>query len=374
VSVPSTPAVAITSPLNEASFASPASIPITVNTAAGGGASVTRVDFYSGTDLVASSTSAPWGATWSNVGPGTYQLTAVVTNNGGVTATSAPISITVTQGSLSVSIDSGLDGSTVGDGAVTITGRIQAPPNSSVTANGAVGTVLADGRFYVNGVPLTPGSNVITVSVTDPDGNAASQSISVSSSGAGPFVVTVTPTDGIAPLVVAFSVANPNNTAFTSIEFDFNGDGISDYTATDLASADPIVTLNAGYSMTKVTVKNGSNVIYTFSQPIYVYTAIDRYNVVKGVLSSVLDRLKAGNGDSASNLFVENRRDDYKTLFAGMGASLASIASQLGSIRGGSFSGDFAEMIIVRTTSSGSVAYPIHLVRESDGVWRIEGM
>jgi hypothetical protein len=374
VTVPPAPTVSITSPANGASFASPATVAINVNAVGGTGASVTRVDYYSGSDLIGFSTASPWTFTWTNVGPGTYSLTAKVTDSNAGTGTSSPVSVTVTQGALAITADAGFDGSTVSDGAVTVTGTIQAPPNSSVTVSGTSGMVLADGRFYVNGVPLSTGANALTLAVTDPDGNTTSQNISVNSGGPGLFKVTVTPTDGIAPLAVAFSVKNPSNTPFTSIEFDINGDGITDYTASDLASANPIFTMSAGYTVAKVTVQNGSTIVYTFKQPIYVYTPIDRYNVVKGALSNVLNRLKAGNGDSAGNLFVESRRDEYKALFASMGASLASIASQLGTIRGGSFAGDFAELIIVRNTSSGTVAYPIHLVRDPDGVWRIEGM
>jgi hypothetical protein len=57
-----------------------------------------------------------------------------------------------------------------------------------------------------------------------------------------------------------------------------------------------------------------------------------------------------------------------------MGTSLGSVANQLGTVTGGTFVNRFAELIIVRDPGSGPVGYPIHLVRDPDGVWRIEGM
>jgi hypothetical protein len=45
--------------------------------------------------LIGVDTASPFAVTWSNVGPGTYTLTAVATDNGGATTTSNPVAITV---------------------------------------------------------------------------------------------------------------------------------------------------------------------------------------------------------------------------------------------------------------------------------------
>src|SRR5262249_47723622 len=52
-------------------------------------------DFYANSTLLGTSTSAPYGITWSNVSAGTYSLTAVATDNGGAITTSGAVSITV---------------------------------------------------------------------------------------------------------------------------------------------------------------------------------------------------------------------------------------------------------------------------------------
>jgi hypothetical protein len=89
------PTVSITSPLTGASFLAPASITIDVSASDSDG-TVTQVDFYQGTTLLGSSTTAPYQFTWNSVAAGTYDLTAKATDNGGFYTISLPVTVTVT--------------------------------------------------------------------------------------------------------------------------------------------------------------------------------------------------------------------------------------------------------------------------------------
>jgi hypothetical protein len=88
------PTVSISSPVNNTSFNAPASIVINA-TAADNNGTVTQVAFYNGTTLLGTDTSSPYSFTWSNVGAGSYALTARATDNAGATTTSATVNITV---------------------------------------------------------------------------------------------------------------------------------------------------------------------------------------------------------------------------------------------------------------------------------------
>jgi hypothetical protein len=90
-----TPTVAITSPINNASFTAPASV--TINANASDNSSVANVEFYSGTNLLGSDNSSPYSFAWNNVAVGSYILTAIVTDNLGAFTISAPVTITVKQ-------------------------------------------------------------------------------------------------------------------------------------------------------------------------------------------------------------------------------------------------------------------------------------
>lgn len=91
------PTVAITSPTEGATFTAPASITITADASDSDG-SVTQVDFYRGSNVIGTATSAPYSVTWNNVAAGSYALTAVATDNLGATVTSAPVNVTVLPG------------------------------------------------------------------------------------------------------------------------------------------------------------------------------------------------------------------------------------------------------------------------------------
>ena len=48
--------------------------------------------------------------------------------------------------------------------------------------------------------------------------------------------------------------------------------------------------------------------------------------------------------------------------------------AQFGTISSATFGLDFGELVVTKTRSGTTYAYPIELVRGFDGVWRIDGM
>ena len=92
------PSVALTSPTNGASFTAPASITMTAAASDPDG-TVKRVDFFAGSTLVGSATSAPFTFTWSNAPAGGYSLTAKAVDNLDAATTSTGVTISVTPGS-----------------------------------------------------------------------------------------------------------------------------------------------------------------------------------------------------------------------------------------------------------------------------------
>ncbi len=87
------PTVAITSPTTGATVSTSFTIDAT---AADSDGTVTSVDFYDGTTLLNTDTAAPYSYAWSGAATGSHALTAVATDNGGLTTTSAVVNVTVT--------------------------------------------------------------------------------------------------------------------------------------------------------------------------------------------------------------------------------------------------------------------------------------
>ena len=89
------PTVSLTAPANNSSFAAPATINLTAAAADSDG-SVSKVEFFQGATLIATDTTSPYSATWSNVAAGTYTLTAKATDNRNAVTTSTAVTVTVT--------------------------------------------------------------------------------------------------------------------------------------------------------------------------------------------------------------------------------------------------------------------------------------
>ncbi|MEO6453065.1 MAG: Ig-like domain-containing protein, partial [Ginsengibacter sp.] len=91
---PIAPTVSVTSPIDSASFAAPASIIINAIANDEDG-SVSKVDFYEGNTLLGTDNASPYTFTWNNVAAGTYIITAKAMDNGSLVTTSSPVTISV---------------------------------------------------------------------------------------------------------------------------------------------------------------------------------------------------------------------------------------------------------------------------------------
>lgn len=91
------PTVSLTSPSGGAVFTAPATISIAANASDPDG-TISKVEFFNGSTSVGVDNSAPYTATISNAAAGSYNITAVATDNSGATTTSSAVSVTVNGG------------------------------------------------------------------------------------------------------------------------------------------------------------------------------------------------------------------------------------------------------------------------------------
>ena len=94
VKTPLPPSVSLTSPITNTRYNAPASIQLTADASDADG-SISKVEFFYGTTLLATKTTAPYTFTWENMAVGNYTLTAKATDNSGLKTTSAPVSVNV---------------------------------------------------------------------------------------------------------------------------------------------------------------------------------------------------------------------------------------------------------------------------------------
>ncbi|RPE12114.1 T9SS C-terminal target domain-containing protein [Chitinophaga lutea] len=88
------PTVSMTAPTNGATFSAPATVNIAANASDSDG-SITKVEFFEGSNKLGEDLVSPYNFSWSGVAAGSYSLTAKATDNAGGTKTSTAVNITV---------------------------------------------------------------------------------------------------------------------------------------------------------------------------------------------------------------------------------------------------------------------------------------
>ncbi|HEV2329924.1 MAG TPA: PQQ-dependent sugar dehydrogenase [Verrucomicrobiae bacterium] len=147
------PIVSITSPTNGAPFAAPAVVPITATATDQNGGTITNVAFFDGTTFLAQTNTSPYIVTVT-FAAGSHPLTAVATDNVGLSATSTVVTILVNTPNIPPS--------------VTMTN----PPNPSVHGNTDsinIGATVSPGSGTVTNVSFFDnGTNLLRSFTTQP--------------------------------------------------------------------------------------------------------------------------------------------------------------------------------------------------------------
>jgi RHS repeat-associated protein len=89
------PTLSLTSPTANASYATPATIPLAATATPAAGTTITKIEVYSGATLIATSNGSTLNTTWITLKPGTQSLTArAIDSNGGISTASVTITVT----------------------------------------------------------------------------------------------------------------------------------------------------------------------------------------------------------------------------------------------------------------------------------------
>jgi regulation of enolase protein 1 (concanavalin A-like superfamily) len=230
------PSVSVSAPASGASFTAPANIPVQA-VASDSDGRVARVEFYRGTTLIGSDSTAPYAVAWTGAPVGTYTLTTRAFDDDGASRTSAGVSVSVrsAQNQLpAVSVTSPLTGTTfTAPAAVTI----------SATARDADGTIV--------GVDFYVGSQLFGTDTTSP------YSASLTNVAAGTYSLTArardnsggTRTSGAVAVTVNGTAPRPTRVVFvpsTDHPTNVMSYVVAIYRASDPVTASPVATRNLG--------------------------------------------------------------------------------------------------------------------------------
>ncbi len=134
--------------------------------------SIVRVEFYSGTTLLGTATSAPYNLPWTPTAAGTYALTARATDNGGASTTSSPTSVVV---------------GTAANAPPTVS--LSAPASGTVGVSVALAATASDTDGSVARVDFYSGATLIGTDTTAP------YTLAWTPAAAGTFTLTARATD-----------------------------------------------------------------------------------------------------------------------------------------------------------------------------------
>jgi RHS repeat-associated protein len=249
------PAVALSAPENNASFAAPGVITLTA-TASDSDGSVGKVAFYNGTTLLKSITAPPYSYTWSGAAVGSYNLTAKATDDKNVETTSAVVVVNVKANvAPTVSVSSPVNNTTF-YGPATMTLAANATDN-----DGKVNKIA----FY-RGATLIGNADLATSTlawVNPPVGMHSVTAKATDDKGLTTTSAAVAVTVKAAP-VPSISITGPGNDA------SFTAPATLSFTATATVTGDTI---------SKVEYISGVNTIGTATAPPYTVTL---NNVIAG--------------------------------------------------------------------------------------------
>jgi predicted phage tail protein len=227
------PTVSLTAPANGATFTAPASIAISAS-ASDPENQLARVDFYNGSTLLGSDTSAPYSFTWSNVSAGTYALSAIARDAGGLTKQSAAVSVTVSGANQppTVSLTAPATGASfVAPASITISANASDPENQLSRVDFYNGSTLlgsdTSAPYSFAWSNVAAGTYSLTAIARDAAGltkQSAAVSVTVSAATAPPKGVTFQ--------------ASADHATVTSYKVEVFAAGVNTTTGTALSSID----------------------------------------------------------------------------------------------------------------------------------------
>ncbi len=280
-----------------------------------------------------------------------------------VPATTPPITITIT---------SPLDTSTINRPDVVVKGPVTNTTGNEtgVTVNGIVATVY-NGQFFVNHVPLTEGSNTITVTATDTGGYTATTSIAVNANTTLPYItLNANIESGISPLTTYFSVSTSIPNTVTTYHMDYEGDSIIDYTGATFNNINHTYT-TAGVYYPTVTVTDSQSNTYSDTIAIVVLNTTQMDALLRAKWNAMKNALANQNVNGALIEITEDSQEMFRYNFELMQSILPAIVQDMGNITLKALENNKAEYEMTVIQDGVERSYYIEFVVDSNGIWRI---
>ncbi len=290
------------------------------------------------------------------------------------TSTPSPTPTPAPPGSVSILITDPAPGVTIDSDRYNVRGTFQGPPNTGVVVNDQV-AYAAGGEFALNALALAAGANTITATATAPDGRSATTSVAVTATRKPPdLILKVDASRGTAPLTVTFSYTRTSPWAINKLYMDFDGDGREDYHTNKAPASVQNTYTQPGLYHPRLTITDVAGVTVKADLAIELTSLDSRDALFLSVWDPMNDALVRGDVAAALGYLNANAREKYAPIFEDLRLDMPAIVASYSRPQRVSAQAEILEYAINRTIDGVNQIFFVYLLRDADGVWRLDSM
>ena len=264
------------------------------------------------------------------------------------------------------------DGSILSGSQVFVSGTFHGPSNTGITVNDVIASISGD-KFYAN-VPLQIGSNTLRVRATTPDGLIANKTVSITTSKLSSFRVSPSFVEGVAPLKVVFSVDSANGKTVQYINADFDGNGTVDQSVTAPNLAMEFNYDGPGIYHAKFEIIDTQGQSDLVEVLVVVKDPAEMDKQFQSIWDGLNTALIARDKPKALSYLNQSARVKYEPVFSALLPNFPAIVASYSALQRVSITSDMGEYAVNRVIDGVDEVFFIYLLRDTDGVWRLDSM
>jgi hypothetical protein len=231
-----------------------------------------------------------------------------------------------------------------------------------------VPAMIKDNRFFAT-VPLSPGANSIIATLTAQGGQTTTQTITVTSNGLSPPIVVHTDeSEGVQTLTTTFTVTGDNaqitqvSASGGPVTFTQDGDAmVAHYGA-------------PGVYMTTITATDAGGVTVSKTVVTVVQDEAQMDAKLKALWSGLMNALASGDKATALNYLNAKAKDQFGPQFDALMTRMPEIIPTFSEAQTMDIKNETGEYAVRRTIDGEDSLFLIYMLKDVDGVWRIDSM
>lgn len=330
---------------------------------------VEKVEFYSGTELIASFTNQPYQFEWFNPPVGNHEIVAIATDDRGKSTQSSPVSIIVR--ALTINIIEPFTGAAISGNRVTVKGYLDGPTNTGVMVNGEVAAIADNGNEFYFNLPLSEGGHEIIATLTTQDGRQIEDTVMVTANAESSFLeVAMSQQEVVSGEKVKFTVKNKSPSTASVL---FN------QSSTFEVPANATVAFEATYNAGAVYINrfDASNLDGQNTSQEYVVVSHDRTLLTQKILglwSSMNENLINQDINTALQFLSPSAIDIYEPVFLALMPEYEQILETFSPFSPGLVTIDNCDFVVRRMVDGQKRVFFIAYLRDKTGIWRLDSM